>query len=1252
MKRRMLSLLLALALAMVMSAVPVANAAETVSVEETVPVETATVSETETAEAPVEETRQETVEVTEAPSEEPQTEPTVATEIVEETVSIELERQETVPVLEASGAIASGTFGSNMTWSLSATGTLTISGSGSMSAAPWTDYTADIKTVTIKSGVTSIGDKAFYDCANLTKVTIPSTVTRIGNRAFEKCGSLASITLPSSVGIIGYSAFSGCKSLTKITIPEGVTEIQSNTFYECDSLKTVTLPDTIEAIGYGAFKWCTALTGITLYQGLTSIDSDAFFDCDSLTSVTLPNTLTAISSQMFYSCDNLKKVTIPSSVTSIGKNAFYGTALTAVSIPASVTSIATHAFSECAGLTEIRVNSANPNYSSDSRGVLYNKDKTTVLRAPGALSGSYSIPQSVTTIAEDAFQNCAGMTSVTIPDTVTSIGKSAFAGCSGLTQITFPKGITRLEEYVLARCKKLTSFTIPESVTTIERSALASCESLPNIVIPNGVTSIGESAFYSCKSLTSIIIPDTVTSFGDMVFFYCENLTDVVFPEGITRITDMMFAECMSLPEITIPDSVTIIDDWAFISCRNLKTIYFEGDAPNINSNAFTKVVATAYYPTDNTTWTADKMQNYNGTLTWVPYGEHTHRFDENHKCSCGIYGGQCDDTYWALTEDGTLTISGSGAMPDYSDSDPNCAPWHDLAVKKVVVEEGVTTIGAYAFWECNALTEVSLPSTLTAIMTHAFSGCGALTQLTVPEGVTQIGSNAFMNCSGLTEISLPDTVNQIGQMAFSGCTGLTSVKIPANVTSLENCLFTDCSNLKEVLIPDGVTAIGPGVFSYCSNLNAIVLPGSVTEIGDLAFSGSGLHRITFTGDAPSFGEKVFQDVTADAHYPDGNKTWTEAVMQDYGGSITWLTEHKYESEVILPTCTEPGCTIYTCSLCGGFYQEAPTDALGHSYQREVDEETGVARMICIVCGDTYDTVTRISGKDRCATSRLVADTMMEELGGEKFDAILYTSGDNFADALAGSYLAVQKKAPILLYRASGAAANLEYIQANLSDGGTVYLLGGDAAVPADVETSLRNAGIHVERLSGKNRFLTNIAILNAAGFTGGEILVCTGYNFADSLSASAAGRPILLVKQEWTELNQDYVNYIDGLEGCTFTIIGGTGAVSAELAADLENYGTVDRVYGKTRYQTSVAVAERFIQDPESAVLAYAKNFPDGLCGGPLACLLGAPLILTDDINAATAAAYTKANGITEGIVLGGNILISDESANLIFGQ
>ena len=218
-----------------------------------------------------------------------------------------------------------------------------------------------------------------------------------------------------------------------------------------------------------------------------------------------------------------------------------------------------------------------------------------------------------------------------------------------------------------------------------------------------------------------------------------------------------------------------------------------------------------------------------------------------------------------------------------------------------------------------------------------------------------------------------------------------------------------------------------------------------------------------------------------------------------------------------------------------------------------------------------------------------------------------------------------------------------------MADNAKVYILGGIAVVSENTEKQLKD--YQVERLAGANRYETNLVILNKALTLGGsrqDILVCTGSNFADSLSASATGKAILLVGSSLKAEQKEFLASF----GCdTIYILGGSSAVSEKIEGQLASYGPVTRISGKDRYETSVQIAEKFFPDADSAILAYAKNFPDGLCGGPLAESMDAPLILTQTGKEALPAGYTAKVGIGSGAVLGGEGLISDTSAKKIFG-
>lgn len=224
---------------------------------------------------------------------------------------------------------------------------------------------------------------------------------------------------------------------------------------------------------------------------------------------------------------------------------------------------------------------------------------------------------------------------------------------------------------------------------------------------------------------------------------------------------------------------------------------------------------------------------------------------------------GTCgDDLIWTLDDTGTLTISGTGNMDDWDWWASPFFPYRS-SINTVVICDGVTTIGEFAFRECSGLTSITIPDSVTSIGKSSFFGCSGLTSIITPDSVTTIGDDAFFRCSGLTSITLPDSVTSIGNFVFCYCWGLTSITIPDSITTIGHYAFYDCDALTNITIPDGVTTIGEYAFSDCSGLTSITIPDSVTTIGDGAFSYcSGLTSITIPDSVTSIGSFTFQYCT------------------------------------------------------------------------------------------------------------------------------------------------------------------------------------------------------------------------------------------------------------------------------------------------------------------------------------------------------------------------------------------------------
>ena len=691
-----------------------------------------------------------------------------------------------------------------------------------------------LTSITIPDGVTSIGDYAFYDCSSLTSVTVPDSLTIIGEYAFAGCTSLTSVTIPDSVTSIGYSAFYYCTSLTSVTIGDGVMSIGYQAFYNCTSLTSVTIPDSVTSIGDSAFYDCSSLTSVTIPDSVTSIEDYAFRNCDSLTSITIPDSVTSIGYRAFAYCDSLTSVTIGNSVTIIGEDAFISCdSLTSVTIGNGVTSIGDRAFSGCTSLDDVYYTSdiaswLNIYFDSSSANPLNNGAN---LYLNGELATDIVIPDSVTSIGDNAFNGCTSLASITIPDSVTSIGYRAFAYCDSLTSVTIPDSVTSIGDYAFEDCTLLTIYCeaaskpsgwdnnwnysdcpvvwdannsdvaddgniyyidenglryalkdttatvvrqaenlsgnieIPASVsykgiiysvTSIRDYAFYNCTSLKSVTIPDSVTSIGSYAFDGCSSLTSVTIPDSVTSIGNNAFSGCDSLKSVTIGNSVTSIGDRAFSDCDSLTSVTIPDSVTSIGDWAFRGCTSLTSVTIPDSVTSIGSYAFDgcSSLDDVYYTSDIASWLNISFGSGSGNP---------------------LYRGA------------NLYLNG------------------ELATD-VVIPDGVTSIGSYAFY-----------------------GYTLLTSVTIPESVTSIGYGAFAYCDSLTSVTIGNGVTSIGERAFRGCTSLETITVDSGNSvyhSADNCLIETATKTlivgcKNSVIPDdgSVTSIGDYAFYECTSL-------------------------------------------------------------------------------------------------------------------------------------------------------------------------------------------------------------------------------------------------------------------------------------------------------------------------------------------------------------------------------------------------------------------------------------------------
>ena len=409
-----------------------------------------------------------------------------------------------------------GAQGDNLKWSLdTSTGILTITGSGKMkdysfgstTAVPWYDYNSSIKKLSLSSSLTTIGSYAFRNCSNLESVNIPDNVTNIGSDAFEHCSNLKSVN-----------------------IPNNLKWIESYTFYDCSSLTSVTIPSSVNNIDYSAFLGCDNLENIYV-----SNDNTTYCDIDGV--------LFSKDKKTLYIYSAGKKSTaysVPTGTVAIKYQAFQSHNLTSVNIPATVNTIYNYAFDDyyCDNLENIYVSSTNTTYC-DIDGVLFSKDKKTLLTYPSGKSATtYTVPSETETIGSSAFSS-PNLTSITITNSISKVSTDAIIGCKNLKNIyvttsntsycdidgvLFSKNKDTIVTYPKGR--EDTEYNIPDGVKLVEAFAFNSNDILTSVTLPNTVTEIGNLAFYNTK-LESVIIPENVTKIGYRAFNACNELRTI-----------------------------------------------------------------------------------------------------------------------------------------------------------------------------------------------------------------------------------------------------------------------------------------------------------------------------------------------------------------------------------------------------------------------------------------------------------------------------------------------------------------------------------------------------------------------------------------------------------------------------------------------------------------------------------------------------------------------------------------------------
>lgn len=624
----------------------------------------------------------------------------------------------------------SGSCGDNVTYTFNAdTGTLTISGTGEMRYPyGWSSYKQNIVNVVVEQGVTSIGDSAFNYCSSLTSVTLPEGLTCIGSAAFLSCYSLKNIILPEGLVSIGSHAFWSDSA--------GSAGSRYDTY-----LDTITIPSTLQNLGeiegYHAFftvskdnpRYYADEQGVLFNKDKTQLIAAPRSISGTYT---VPKGVVSIQDSAFRLCQDLVSVILPEGLTTIGRSSFdcfdafslsAYTSLTSVTVPSTLTNLDellksnTHLF--------FTVAEVNPTYYADEKGVLFNKTKTEILSIPYSLSGHYTVPNGVTEIPNNAFQNCTSLASITLPEGLTSIGNYAFDDCDSLMYINIPASVTSIG-YDAFYCSRAT-LVFNGDPPTIDNGAFAYANIMAYYPKGNtnwtdevkqkyGAYSIQWSEWSTCGEDASFTIDAngklTVSGTGPLYAgaFQGFPITSAVIAEGITDISNYAFRGCTSLKSVTIPSSVKEIGSYAFDGCSSLNGVTIPNAVKEIGPSAF-------------------------------------------RGCS-------------SLT---AISIPDSVTSMGYHTFE-NCTSLTSVTISAVV------PIPYYAFKGCTALTEITIPAKLNhrgSIGDNAFQNCTSLKTVIIESVVHPKNATFYYGC------------DQIGDFAFNGCTSLEKVVIPKTVTNI-----------------------------------------------------------------------------------------------------------------------------------------------------------------------------------------------------------------------------------------------------------------------------------------------------------------------------------------------------------------------------------------------------------------------------------------------------------------------------------
>lgn len=639
-----------------------------------------------------------------------------------------------------------------------------------------------------------------------------------------------------------------------------VTEIAEKAFYGCKGIKSVTIPAKIVMIGDLAFENCVELAAV--YWNAVNCTKSGSYTGSTVLSI-------------FKNCPKLVSVEIAQDVVNIPEYAFYGCKmLTDIVIPDSVTHVDEDVFNYCTALKTVTV---GKNVKSIYKYAFKNCTALNKVYYTGDIASWCGIDfttydSNPVSFAHALYIDNKPVKNVEVPNGVSSVGDFAFNSCSGITDISMASSVVSIGEKAFAGCG-ITDLTVPDSVTAIGNNAFENCDELKDLTLSKGLNSIGDKAFNGCSRLAAAALADGITQIGGQAFGGCARLTSFVLPRSVTKLGGNVFRDCTNLTTLY----------WNAANCAVSSTMPPVSDDNGVSEIIVGKDVVGLSKNLNNAISSFDDYKKLNKITV-----------DANNANYSGLSG-------ILYNKAGTQLLMIPQAIEG-----------------EVILPDGLTSIGKYAFKNCGKITDVTLPRGLRSIGFEAFSGCTALkdmhysgdlaswcaidfdcsplesverfyvngaivTEVVIPAGVTELRVGAFSKCAAFTSMVIPAGVTSIEENALGGCSGLEYLSIPFvgvnnnlgfNVTygefgSIfgyeENEYRYNCnvpSALKNVVVTGG-ESIESHAFEDCYYIETVSLPASLTSVGSSAFEDCRALKGVYIDDLAGWCSISFSDSSA-----------------------------------------------------------------------------------------------------------------------------------------------------------------------------------------------------------------------------------------------------------------------------------------------------------------------------------------------------------------------------------------------------